>query len=47
MPLGKEVPLGPGDIVLHGDKTTPRKGAQQPPPPFLTHVYIVAKLLDW
>jgi len=28
MPLGAEVSLGPGDIVLDGD---PRKRAQQPP----------------
>ena len=28
MPLGTEVDLGPGDIVLHGD---PPKGAQRPP----------------
>jgi len=28
MPLGTEIGLGPGDIVIDGD---PRKGAQQPP----------------
>jgi len=32
MPLGTEVGLGPGDIVLHGDPApSPRKGAHQPP----------------
>jgi len=32
MPLGTEVGLGPGDIVLDGDPVPPpRKGAQQPP----------------
>jgi len=34
MPLGTEVGLGPGDIVLDGDwgQSSPsRKGAQQPP----------------
>jgi len=31
MPLGKEVGLGPGDIVLEGYPAPPRKGAQQPP----------------
>ena len=30
MPLGTEVGLDPGDIVLDGDPTPPRKGAQQP-----------------
>jgi len=30
MPLGTEVSLGPGDIVLDGDPIPPRKGAQQP-----------------
>ena len=29
--VGTEVGLGPGDIVLDGDPTPPRKGAQQPP----------------
>ena len=36
MPLGKEVRLGPGDIVLDGDPAPPRKGAQQPSPLFGT-----------
>jgi len=31
MPLGIEVGLGPGDIVLDGDPVPPRKGAQQLP----------------
>ena len=32
MPLGTEVGLGPGDIVLDGDPTPPQeKGAQQSP----------------
>ena len=32
MPLGTEVGLGPGDIVLDGDPAPPaRKGAQRPP----------------
>jgi len=35
MPLGTEVGLGPGDIVLDGDSAPPRKGAQQLPPPAL------------
>ena len=29
MPLDREVDIGPGDIVLHGDPA-PRKGAQPP-----------------
>ena len=38
MPLGTEVGLGPGDIVIDLDPATPaRKGAQQPP--LLAHVY--------
>ena len=31
MPLGTEVGLGPGDIVLGGTQLPPQKGAQQPP----------------
>jgi len=31
MPLGTEVHLGPGRIVLDGDPAPPAKGAQQPP----------------
>jgi len=30
-PLGTEVDLGPGHIVLDGDPAHPAKGAQQPP----------------
>jgi len=30
MPLGTEVGLGPGGIVLDNDPAPPRKGAQQP-----------------
>jgi len=37
MPLGTEVGLGPGDIVLDGDPAPPKKGAQQPH--FSAHVY--------
>ena len=33
MPLGRDVDLGPGDIVLYGDPS-PSKCAQQPPPLF-------------
>jgi len=36
-PLGTEVDLGPGHIVLDG-VPVPAKGAQQPPP-FSAHVY--------
>ena len=35
MPLGTEVGLGPGDIVLDGDPALQRKEAQQPPPTLL------------
>ena len=38
MPLGTEVDLGPGHIVLDG-VPAPAKGAQQSPPLFRTHVY--------
>jgi len=30
-PLGTEVDLGPGHIMLDGDPAPPAKGAQQPP----------------
>jgi len=30
MPLGREVGLGPGDIVLDGDPAPPKKGAHPP-----------------
>jgi len=46
MPLGTEVGLGPGHIVLDGDPARPRKGTQQPPtesgtaaPHFSAHIY--------
>ena len=39
MPLGMEVGLGPGDIVLDGDTTLPQKGVHQPPMHFSAHVY--------
>jgi len=43
-PLGTEVGLGPGNIVLDGDPAPSRKAAQQPPPNFSAYVYsIVAK----
>jgi len=34
MPLGTEVDLGPGHIVLDGDPAPPAKGAQHPSPLF-------------
>jgi len=37
-PLGTEVDLGQGHIVLEG-VPAPAKGAQQPPPLFSAHVY--------
>jgi len=37
MPLGRDVGLGPGD-VLDGDPA-PRKGAQRPPSQFSAHAY--------
>ena len=37
MPLGTEVDLSPGHIVVDGDPAPPRKGAQQPL--FSAHVY--------
>ena len=37
MPLGTEVGLGPGHIVLDGELAPPRKGIQQPPPDFSAH----------
>jgi len=32
--VGREVSLGPGDIVLDGHPAPPSKGAQQPPPTY-------------
>jgi len=43
MPLGVEVGLGTGHIVLDGDPAPPRRGAQQPAPTF-PRMSIVAKL---
>jgi len=37
IPLGMEVGLGPGDIVLDGGPAPPWKGAHQPP--LFGHVY--------
>ena len=37
MPLGTEVGLGPGDIVLDGAQFLPKKAGARPQ--FLTHVY--------
>jgi len=42
MPVGMEIGLGPGDIVLDGDPAPARKLAQQPPPTYRP-VSIVAK----
>jgi len=41
MPLGIEVKLGPGHIVLHGDSAT-----QEPQPPNFRPMSVVAKRLD-
>jgi len=43
MPLGTEVGLGPGHIVLDGDRVLPRKGAQQSLPT-LRPMSVVLKL---
>jgi len=45
MPLGREVGLGPSDIVLDGDPAPPPKKAAEPPPP-VSSPFIVAKRLD-
>jgi len=37
VPLGRQVGLGPGDIVLNGDPGPPKKGHSTPQ--FLDHVY--------
>ena len=42
MPLGTEVGLGPGDIVLDGDPALPEKGTA----PNFRPVFVVAKWLD-
>jgi len=39
MPLGMEVGLGPGHIVLDGDPAPPQKGGTSPLPQFSAHVY--------
>jgi len=43
MPLGTEVNLGPGDVVLDGVAAPPLKGTQ---PPSFQPMSIVAKRLD-
>ena len=45
MPLGTEVGLCPGDIVLDGDPTPLHKKGAQPPPKFLA-LSVVTKRLD-
>jgi len=45
MPLGTEVSLGPGDIVLDGDPALPpQKGAQHPYPNFRPRSIVVKRL---
>ena len=40
MPLGTEIGLGPGDIVLDEDPAAPtKKGGHSPIPQFSVHVY--------
>ena len=39
MPLGVEVGLGPGDIVLDGDQASPTPSQKRGTAPFLAHVY--------
>jgi len=48
MPLGTEVGLGPGDIVLDGDPAPPFQKGGGAPPPFANFrpIFIVAKRLD-
>ena len=43
MPLGTEVGLGPGDIVLDGNLAHPRKGKGHSSPHTLRPMSIVAK----
>ena len=43
MPLGMEVGLGPGNIVLDGDPASPPQKGVQPP---IFGLSVVAKLLD-
>jgi len=42
MPLGKEVKLGPGDVVLDGVTAPPKRGTA----PSFRHMSIVAKQRD-
>jgi len=46
-PLGTEVGLGLGHIVLDGDPAAPAKGTQEPPPAFwpMSIVATVAHLI--
>ena len=44
LPLGTEVNLGPGDVVLDGVATPPKRGTA--PPPTFRFLSIVAKRLD-
>jgi len=39
MPLGREIDLGPGDIVLDGDLALPPERSTVPPSLFLAYVY--------
>jgi len=39
MPLGTEIGLSPGDFMLDGVPTPPKKGAEPPPFQFSAHVY--------
>jgi len=39
MPLGTEVELRPGNIVLDGDRGSPPKNWAEPPPKFSAHFY--------
>jgi len=43
MPLGTEVDLGPGDIVLDGDPAPPKGGTV---PPVLAHVLLPNGSID-
>jgi len=41
IPLGTEVTLGPGNVVVDGDPAPLRKGTQQPRPHFSAHVCLL------
>jgi len=43
MPLGRDVDLGPGDIVLDGDPAPPKRGHSTPA---FQRTSVVAKRLD-